>query len=100
MNKIYQKLMKMKDDRRIRQEIVLATRESYGIKYPHTRRIESHSSMEVGTPRARRAARALCRSLRGGARARTLRNRGDSLRRAQELSSGGGTASQSFSASL
>ena len=27
-------LMKMKDDRRIRQEIVLATRESYGIKYP------------------------------------------------------------------
>jgi hypothetical protein len=29
-----EKLMKMKDDRRIRQEIVLATRESYGIKYP------------------------------------------------------------------
>merc|ERR1712216_813314 len=29
-----EKLMKMKDDRRIRQEIVLATRESYDIKYP------------------------------------------------------------------
>ena len=43
-----EKLMKMKDDRRIRQEIVLATRESYGIKYPHSsRRIESHSSTEA-----------------------------------------------------
>jgi len=40
-----EKLMKMKDDRRIRQEIVLATRESYGIKYPgsSSRNMDAHS---------------------------------------------------------
>lgn len=33
-----EKLMKMKEDRQIRQEIVSATRESYGIRYPAVER--------------------------------------------------------------